>query len=55
MQHMTYDAWQVVNIVYKFQVPRSLSYFKELEEKDCLINQSVTEGFVEQPQLNRVC
>ena len=50
-------------LVSKFQVPGSnglgVKVFQDLEEKDRLINQSVnewvTEVFVEQPRLNRVC
>ena len=62
MWHVTHDTWLVVNIVSKVQVPSSdglgFMVLWRLEEKDGLINQfneSVTEVFLEQPRLNRIC
>ena len=63
MWHFTCDTQGVVNIVSKCQVPSSkgleVGCFEEMEEKGDLINewinQSVTDVFVEQPRLHRVC
>ena len=63
--HLTPDTWHLtrdmrhLTFTQKFSFlalsVRAGKWFEDLEEKDPSVNQSVTEVFVEQPRLHRVC
>ena len=59
MWHVTRDKWWGINILKKIQLPSSYGLggkaFEDLEEKAEVLNELMTNVYVEKPRLHRVC